>query len=100
MGLSLLVSLVSLEYGSMSSERGPLALFLILRWDFAIGFVGLFSFPFSIFLFLIYRWDLFDFAFVLVFYSLLLSHLEPISINLQSGDHRWLLALVPLPQVS
>ena len=31
MGLSLLVSLVSLEYGSMSSERGPLALFLILR---------------------------------------------------------------------
>ena len=31
MGLSLLVSLVSLEYGSMSGERGPLALFLILR---------------------------------------------------------------------
>ena len=32
MGLSLLVSLVSLEYGSMSGERGPLALFLILRF--------------------------------------------------------------------
>ena len=35
MGLSLLVSLVSLEYGSMSGERGPLALFLILRWTFS-----------------------------------------------------------------
>ena len=32
MGLSMLVSLVSLEYGSMSGERAPLALFLILRY--------------------------------------------------------------------
>ena len=32
MGLSMLVSLVSLEYGSMSGEKAPLALFLILRF--------------------------------------------------------------------
>ena len=30
LGLCLLVSLVSLEYGSMAGERAPLALFLIL----------------------------------------------------------------------
>ena len=69
MGLSLLVSLVSLEYGSMSSERGPLALFLILRWDSALEFVGLLSSAALIFLFLIYRWDFFDFAVVLVFFQ-------------------------------
>jgi len=38
MGLSLLVSLVSLEYGSMSSERGPLALFLILSLATIAGY--------------------------------------------------------------
>ena len=64
--------------------------------DLALEFVGLFSSASSSFLFLKYRWDLLDFAFVLVFYSVLLSHLKPISINLQSGDHSWLLALVPL----
>jgi len=38
MGLSLLVSLVSLEYGSMSGERGPLALFLILSLATIAGY--------------------------------------------------------------
>ena len=44
MGLSMLVSLVSLEYGSMSGERAPLALFLILRYVWLLPpFFTLFS---------------------------------------------------------
>jgi len=38
MGLSMLVSLVSLEYGSMSGERAPLALFLILSLATIAGY--------------------------------------------------------------
>ena len=45
MGLSMLVSLVSLEYGSMSGERAPLALFLILRFLSLPNFQKYISFP-------------------------------------------------------
>jgi len=38
MGLSMLISLVSLEYGSMSGERAPLALFLILSLATIAGY--------------------------------------------------------------
>jgi len=38
MGLSMLVSLVSLEYGSMSGEKAPLALFLILSLATIAGY--------------------------------------------------------------
>ena len=45
MGLSMLISLVSLEYGSMSGERAPLALFLILRFLSLPNFQNYISFP-------------------------------------------------------
>ena len=88
MGLSLLVSLVSLEYGSMSSERGPLALFLILRWlGFCTWARWFISFCFLNFSFPNIWVEFIRFCVCAFFYSVLLSHLKPISINLQSGEY-------------
>ena len=112
MGLSMLVSLVSLEYGSMSGEKAPLALFLILRF---IHFWLHLHIPLhehvhcwllqTINRIVVLGWTLCDSHLFRLYFGIFqpseksaFDHNLP-QHPLQSGDHRWLLALVPLPQV-